>query len=67
MATNKKHYHIEVLTDHGFSMSVQHWDTKEDAVRQANPISRNRVFGYTNTRTIWHCTYREFILRRGKK
>ena len=44
MATAPVHYHLEVLTDHGFSLSTQHWDTKEDAVRQAEPISRNRVF-----------------------
>ena len=40
----KPHYHLEVLTDAGFSVSTQHWEDKSDAVKAASEIPRSRTF-----------------------
>ena len=41
------HYHIEVLTPHGFSVSAQHWDTREEVVKQIRDITPGQF------RTVW--------------
>ena len=38
-----KHWHVEVLTDHGFSLSTRHWLTEDDARMMATRIANSRI------------------------
>ena len=42
-----EHYHIEVLTPNGFSVSTQSWQNREDAVKQIRDITPGQF------RTVW--------------
>ena len=37
------HWHIEALTDHGFSVSTQYWNTEGDAKTHLMRIANSRV------------------------
>ena len=46
-----EHYHIEVLTPNGFSVSTQHWDTREEVVKQIRDITPGQF------RTVWYLAH----------
>ena len=39
----KKHWHIETLSDCGFSVSARFWETEADAERQRERIARHHI------------------------